>query len=59
MAKLTLIQKPQLEIIDIEESAKLRYLDVRHNPMPDEFYDYLDGLVGLTSLHDGNAEDWE
>ena len=49
----------QLEIIEIDPNGTLRYLDVRHNPMPDEFYDYLDSLSGLTSLHDGNAEDWE
>ncbi len=48
----------QLEIVDIAEAGALRYLDVRHNPMPDDFYDYLDSLPGLTSLHDGNADDW-
>lgn len=48
----------QLEIIDIAEAGALRYLDVRQNPMPDDFYDYLDSLPGLTSLHDGNADDW-
>lgn len=49
----------QLEIIDIEPLTLLRYLDVRHNPMPDDFYDFLDARPDLTSLHDGNAEDWQ
>ncbi|MFK8047856.1 MAG: hypothetical protein AB8B81_05420 [Halioglobus sp.] len=49
----------ELEELHIESLNLLRYLDVRQNPMPDEFYDYLDSVNDLTSLHDGNADDWE
>lgn len=49
----------ELETLDIKSLKHLRYLDVRQNPMPDDFYDYLDTVKGLTSLHDGNAEDWD
>jgi hypothetical protein len=31
---------------------------VRHNPMPDELYEDMDALPGVTILHDGNADDW-
>jgi len=47
----------QLTVMPIDLPA-MRYLDVRHNPMPDEFYDELDALSGVTALHDGNADDW-
>jgi len=49
----------ELEILNIKSLGGLRYLDVRQNPMPDDYYDYLDSVKGLTSLHDGNAEDWD
>ncbi|TQV71173.1 hypothetical protein FKG94_20000 [Exilibacterium tricleocarpae] len=49
----------KLETMDITSLKALVYLDVRQNPMPDEFYDFLDEQPGLTALHDGNAEDWQ
>lgn len=49
----------QLEHLEITTLSKLSYLDVRQNPMPDEFYDFLDEQSGLTARHDGNADDWE
>lgn len=49
----------ELETLNIKSLNHLRYLDVRQNPMPDEFYDYLDSVSDLTSLHDGNADDWD
>ena len=58
LAKLYLFNN-QLENLKIATLAKLSYLDVRQNPMPDEFYDFLDDQNGLTARHDGNADDWE
>lgn len=49
----------QLESIDLIATPQLRYLDVRQNPMPDDFYDFLDEQDNLTARHDGNADDWE
>lgn len=49
----------KLDKVEIAPLKNLVYLDVRQNPMPDDFYDYLDTIDGLTSLHDGNAEDWD
>ena len=49
----------QLEHLEITTLTKLSYLDVRQNPMPDEFYDFLDEQSDLTARHDGNADDWE
>ena len=49
----------QLESVELKELTQLHYLDVRQNPMPDEFYDFLDEQTHLTARHDGNADDWE
>ncbi len=47
-----------LETIDIHRLPALQYMDVRENPMPDDLYEAMDALTGITFLHDGNAEDW-
>lgn len=49
----------ELETMDIYQMPKLKYMFVRQNPMPDELYEEMDKLPGVTVLHDGNAEDWE
>jgi Leucine-rich repeat (LRR) protein len=49
----------QLKDIDIYQLPALKYMDVRENPMPDKLYDEMDKLIGITVLHDGNAEDWD
>lgn len=49
----------QLKEISMTSLPVLSYFDARQNPMPDEFYDYLDSIENLTVLHDGNAEDWQ
>lgn len=49
----------QLELLDIEALSSLTYLDVRQNPMPDSFYDFLDKQDHLTARHDGNMDDWD
>lgn len=49
----------ELTTIEIDGLDRLRFLDVRSNPMPDEVYDYLDGFGGLKASHDGNTEDWK
>ena len=49
----------ELETMDIYQLPALKYLDVRQNPMPDELYEEMDRLKGVTVLHDGNAEDWQ
>ncbi len=48
----------QLETINIYDLPALHYMDCRENPMPDELYDEMDQMRGITFLHDGNAEDW-
>ena len=48
----------QLETINIHDLPALQYMDCRENPMPDELYDEMDRMDGITFLHDGNAEDW-
>lgn len=48
----------KLTNIDINHLPALRYMDVRQNPMPDELYQRMDNMNGVTFLHDGNAEDW-
>lgn len=48
-----------MEMIDIYNLPSMRYMDVRQNPMPDELYEKMDALSGVTILHDGNAEDWQ
>ena len=47
-----------MEHIDIYSLPKMKYMDVRQNPMPDELYEEMDKLKGTTILHDGNADDW-
>jgi protein phosphatase 1 regulatory subunit 7 len=47
-----------METIDIHQLPALQYMDVRQNPMPDELYEKMDAMGGITFLHDGNAEDW-
>lgn len=49
----------QLETIDIYNLPSMKYMDVRQNPMPDELYEEMDVMKGVTILHDGNAEDWQ
>lgn len=49
----------KLETIDIYNLPSMKYMDVRQNPMPDELYEEMDVLKGVTILHDGNAEDWQ
>lgn len=49
----------ELEFVEIKDLPGMIYMDARHNPMPDEFYDFLDEQTGLTVLHDGNSEDWD
>jgi len=48
-----------LKKVEMSTLPVLTYLDARHNPMPDDFYDFLDSVESLTALHDGNAEDWQ
>lgn len=49
----------ELEMMDIYQLPSLSYMDVRQNPMPDELYEEMDKLKGVTVLHDGNEEDWQ
>lgn len=49
----------QLATLDIKNLQKLKFLDVRQNPMPDQLYDEFDEMEGITISHDGNAEDWK
>lgn len=49
----------QLTTLDIKQLHKLKFLDVRQNPMPDQLYDEFDEMEGITISHDGNAEDWK
>lgn len=49
----------ELEDLSIEGLSKLRFLDVRQNPMPDELYDFFDEQQGIVISHDGNADDWK
>jgi Leucine-rich repeat (LRR) protein len=49
----------QLEDLQITGLDKLRFLDVKQNPMPDELYDFYDEQTGMTISHDGNADDWK
>lgn len=49
----------QMETIDIHNLPAMKYMDVRQNPMPDELYEDMDKMEGVTILHDGNAEDWQ
>lgn len=48
----------KMESMEINGLPSLKYMDVRENPMPDELYEEMDKLSGVTVLHDGNAEDW-
>lgn len=48
----------KLESINIHDLPAMQYMDCRENPMPDELYDEMDRMEGITFLHDGNAEDW-
>ena len=58
LAKIYLFNN-ELEFLDIEQLPSLTYLDVRQNPMPDSFYDFLDKQDHLTARHDGNMDDWD
>ncbi len=58
LAKLYLFNN-QLKHVELQSLSQLHYLDVRQNPMPDEFYDFLDEQDNLTARHDGNADDWD
>lgn len=49
----------KMETIDIYKLPAMKYMDVRQNPMPDELYEDMDRVKGVTILHDGNAEDWQ
>lgn len=49
----------QLEDLQITGLNKLRFLDVKQNPMPDELYDFYDKQEGIVISHDGNADDWD
>lgn len=49
----------QLEDLAITGLSKLKFLDVRQNPMPDELYDFYDKQTGIVISHDGNADDWK
>lgn len=48
----------EMEHIDIYNLPQLSYMDVRQNPMSDALYEEMDKRVGVTILHDGNADDW-
>lgn len=49
----------ELEDLQITGLAKLTFLDVKQNPMPDELYDFYDEQEGVVISHDGNADDWQ
>jgi len=49
----------QLEDLQITGLDRLKFLDVKQNPMPDELYDFYDQQTGITISHDGNADDWK
>ena len=49
----------QLEDLAITGLNKLKFLDVKQNPMPDELYDFYDEQNGIVISHDGNADDWK
>lgn len=48
-----------LEDLQITGLNKLQFLDVKHNPMPDELYDFYDEQEGIIINHDGNSDDWK
>lgn len=58
LSKLYLFDN-QLEYFELNDLLSLTYLDVRQNPMPDDFYDFLDAQSYLTARHDGNMDDWD
>ena len=48
-----------LEDLQITGLNSLQFLDVKHNPMPDELYDFYDEQEGIIINHDGNSDDWK
>lgn len=48
-----------MEHVDIYHLPAMTYMDARQNPMPDPLYEEMDKIIGVTFLHDGNAEDWQ
>ncbi len=49
----------KLEELIVAGLPKLKFIELRQNPMPDEVYDRYDALEGITIIHDGNADDWK
>lgn len=49
----------KLEDLTVKHLPKLRFIELRQNPMPDEVYDRYDAIAGMTIIHDGNADDWK
>jgi len=49
----------KLKDLVVKDLPKLKFLEVRQNPMTDEVYDRYDELDGITIVHDGNADDWK
>ncbi len=49
----------KLEDLIVAGLPKLKFIELRQNPMPDEVYDRYDALEGITIIHDGNADDWK
>jgi protein phosphatase 1 regulatory subunit 7 len=49
----------KLKDLNIAGLKHLQFLEVRQNPMPDAVYDRYDAMVGVTIVHDGNADDWK
>jgi protein phosphatase 1 regulatory subunit 7 len=49
----------KLEELIVKGLPKLKFIELRQNPMPDEVYDRYDALDGITIVHDGNADDWK
>ncbi len=58
LEKVYLFNNEMVDIV-INTLPKLKFIDVRSNPMPDEVYDYLDTFNGVKASHDGNTEDWK
>jgi protein phosphatase 1 regulatory subunit 7 len=49
----------KLEDLVVKGLPKLKFIELRQNPMPDEVYDRYDAIDGITIVHDGNADDWK
>lgn len=49
----------KLKDLSVKGMPKLKFIELRQNPMSDEVYDRYDEIDGITIVHDGNADDWK